>query len=872
MNQKKDSPPAVGEKILKFFLPSDDSISIAGDYEELFLEILQTKGKVRAHLWYWIQILKSIWGGISVQFNWSLAMFKNYIKVAIRNLKRHKIYAVINITGLALGLACCVLILLWINHETSYDRFHTQADNLYRVVNDLDFGPNQIRTAGSAFPLGPAMKAEIPEILEFSRFWRAGKMLVTHREKRFYEEGFYFTDPACLKMFSFPLIKGDPETALASPSSLVITQDMALKYFGHEDPLGKTIQTHGQHNYVVSGVAENIPLNSHLQFDFLGSMERAVAMGARTHWTGWLYRTYAFLQPGTDLKQLNTKLAAWIKTKDSDSGQSTYFLQPLTEVHLYGLEGEGAIRSLIFFSSLAALVLIIACINYMNLATAAAGSRAKEIGLRKVVGASRNNITKQFLSESVITALLALFISFLLVWLFLPVFSQLSGKQLNMNPTQNLFVLLGISAITLLTGLLAGSYPAWFLSRYRPARTLKGPLLHRKTDKHSPTLRKILVASQFVLTIVLIIFTAMVNKQMNHIRSKNLGFDQNHLIYMQIRGGGDLWERFDAESLWQKYTALKYELSQDPAILDIAAATCLPFGRLGSEHGYLDWDGKSPEDEITMQHMAIDTSFIKTFKLELSQGRNFSEASPSDTNNFILNETALSATGLADPIGGRFRLLDKSGEIIGIVKDFNFARLHHKIDPLVLHLMPYQYWQYLQYVFIRVDSNNLPQTLASIEEKWDRIIPEYPFEFNFLDETIDNLYKSEQRLGTILQVFTFLAIFISCFGLFGLISFAAEQRTKEIGIRKVLGASLTSIVKLLSKELLGLVVLANVVAWPAAYYFVNKWLHNFASRTGIGIGIFIYSGALALAIAMLTISFQSLKAAAADPVDSLRYE
>ena len=870
MNPKKNNPPAAGEKLLKFFLPGEDSMSIAGDYEELFLEIQQTKGKTRALLWYWIQILKSIWAGISVQTSWSLTMFKNYVKVALRNLKRHKIYASINISGLATGLACCILILLWINHEISYDRFHEQTDNLYRVVNDLNFGPTPTRTTGSAYPLGPAMREEIPEISEFSRFWRAGKMLVAHKEKRFYEEGFYFADPACLKMFTFPLIKGDPNTALASPSSVVISRDMALKYFGHEDPLGKTLQTHGQYDYIVSAVVENIPPNSHLQFDFLGSMERAVAMGARTHWTGWLYRTYVLLRPGTDFQEVNTKLESWIKTKDSE--QTRYFLQPLKDIHLYGLEGEGAIRSLTFFSSLAILVLLIACINYMNLATAAAGSRAKEIGLRKVVGASRKSITKQFLSESVITAFFALFISFLLVWLFLPLFSQLSGKQLNMNPAQNIYIFLGITAITLLTGLLAGSYPAWFLSAYRPVRTLKGTLLSQKIYQHSPSLRKILVVFQFILAIVLITGTTMVYKQMNYIKGRNLGFEKDHLIYMQLRGGGNLWQRFDASTLWQKYTALKFELSQDPNIKDIAAATCLPFGSMGDEFGQLSWEGKNPEDQINMKHMAVDPSFFKTFKLELTEGRVFSEEFVSDSNNFVLNETALKATGLETPIGGRFRLLDKSGEIIGIVKDFHFAGLHNKIEPLALHLMPYQYWMYLHYVFIRVNSDNLPDTLASIEGKWNRVIPEYPFEFNFLDKTIDNLYRSEQQLGTILKIFTFLAIFICSFGLFGLISYAAEQRTKEIGIRKVLGASIISIVRLLSKEFLGLVILANVIAWPAAYYFVNRWLHNFAFRTKISIGIFIFSGFLALGIALLTVSLQALRAAVADPVDSLRYE
>jgi ABC-type lipoprotein release transport system permease subunit len=547
---------------------------------------------------------------------------------------------------------------------------------------------------------------------------------------------------------------------------------------------------------------------------------------------------------------VNTKLEAWIKTKDSE--ETRYYLQPLSDIHMYGLQGEGAIRPLSFFSMLALLILIIACINYMNLATARAGTRAKEIGLRKVVGAKKNNILKQFLSESVLFAFIALLIAICLVSLFLPVFNQISGKDLSMNMEHNKFLFLGLLGITLLTGVLAGSYPALFLSFFEPDRILKGTLNAKKIGTSTASIRKGLVVFQFVLTIVLLISTTTVYRQMSFIKNRRLGFDKSYLIYTQLRSEGNLWERYDAQKTWLSYKTLKNELSQNPNILDISSATCLPFGAMGQEFGQLDWDGKDPKYQVTMNHMAVDPHFFKTFQLERTEGRFLSDEYPADSQNFILNEAAVNATGLESPVGKRFRLLDNEG--------------------LVLHLMPYQYWMYRNYVFVRISSENVSQTVASINKIWDRAIPQYPFEFHFLDDTIETRYRSEQRLEMILRIFTFLAIAISCFGLFGLIAFTAEQRTKEIGIRKVLGASVGSVVRLLSREFVVLVVLANIIAWPVAYFVMTKWLNNFAYRTEIGFVTFLFSGLVALVIAFLTVCFQSIKSALANPIDSLRYE
>ena len=452
MKPKKATPPSLGEIILKMFLPKGECESVIGDYEELYTEIAQKNGKTRANAWYWVQIIKSIWAGITVHVWWSSTMLKSYLTIALRNLKRHKIYSFINISGLAIGMACCVLILLWISDEIRYDRYHEQNKNLYRILNDLNYGPYSQLFDGTAYPLGPAIKEEIPEVEEFVRLLPTRKILIAYEEKRFYEENFIFADPSLFAIFTFPFIQGDPQTALASPSSVVITQEMASKYFGSQDPIGKTIQTQNQNDYIITGVLENIPKNSHLQFGFVGSIGRAVAMGARTHWSGWLYDTYVLLQPNTSFEVVNTKLEALIKTKGIE--ESRYFLQPLVDVHMYGMQGEGVIRPLTLFSTLALLILIIACINYMNLATARGGTRAKEIGLRKVVGAKKNNILRQFMSESILFAFFALLISTLLIALFIPVFNQISGKELSMNLAQNKFLFLGILGITLLTGVL----------------------------------------------------------------------------------------------------------------------------------------------------------------------------------------------------------------------------------------------------------------------------------------------------------------------------------------------------------------------------------------------------------------------------------
>lgn len=858
-NKKLNRPPRIARRLLKYIFPDRGEYTSLGDFEEVYNQIAEGEGVIKARTWYWAELLRSLPGFIKNKIYWSLNMFKSYLKIALRNIIKHKGYSFINIIGLAIGMACCILVYMWIQDDLGYDRFHKHSKDLYRVVNDLKLGPFAAHVQGTAYPLGPAMKKEIPGIIDFTRFLSAKKMVVSYGEKKFYENNFFFTDPSVFKMFTFPFIKGDPDTALSSPSSVVITEDIAFKYFGKEDPIGKTLQMKNQHDYIVTGVIKNIPKNTYFRFDFLGSIERGVSLGTRTHWEGWFYETYVLLQPNISFKKVNKKLESWIKTK-TDSREASYFLQPLTEVHFYGLNGDGAVSSLYLFSILAVLILMIACINYMNLSTARSAGRAKEIGIKKVVGANKKNIVKQFLVESLLFAFFGLVISIFLVEAFLPVFNDLSGKALNIDAALVKSILLGLIGITLVTGFLAGCYPALFLSSYKPAKILKGSL---STGSKSPKLRKILIVCQFTLSIVLIIGTIVVYNQLDYISNRKMGFKKEHLVFMQLRG---------KDALWKKYNVIKKEFLQDPGVKNVTASTCLPFGEVANEFGSLDWKGRNPEDNILMYHMAVDYSFLETFNIEMDKGRFFSGKIESDKSGFILNEAAVKVTGLDSPIGEKFRLLERTGQIIGVIKDFHFSSLRTEIKPLVLMTMPYSYWMYSNYIFVRIDARNIHGTLESLEKKWNKLVPGYPFVFNFSDAAIDNLYRSEQRLGKILRYFTFIALLISCLGLFGLVSFMAENRTREIGIRKVLGAPIIGIFVLFSKEFTKWVVLANIIAWPIAYYIMNKWLQNFAYHTTIRIDTFVISGLLAFLIAFLTISYQSIKAARANPVDALKYE
>jgi putative ABC transport system permease protein len=791
-------------------------------------------------------------------------MFWNYLKVTWRNIKRYKGYSSINIIGLAVGLACCILILLWVQDELSYDRFHAKADDLYRAVTEYQKTVPSTHYWPVCAPLAPALKEDYPKIIKATRFTRLRReQPVKYGDKSLLEAQICLTDPDFFEMFTFPLLQGDPASALSNPNSLVITEEMATKYFGSENPLGKTLNINNEHDFTVTGIMKNIPHNSHLKFDFLVPFIRIEDFekewAVLDNWTLNGFATYVLLQKNTSLQELNHKIKDFILKHVAESKDLLY-LQPLKDIHLYsshiqfGIEGQGNIKYVYIFSVVAFFVLIIACINFMNLATARSSNRAKEVGLRKVVGARRPQLIGQFFCESVLMALLSLILAVILVELFLPAFRNLSGKPLDLGFSNNINILLTIVVMTLITGFLSGTYPALFLSSLRPVKVLKGRL---KTEERGYLFRKILVVSQFSLSILLIICTILVSNQVDYMRNRKLGLDKEQVVYLPIRS-----EQVD------KYDPLKIELLKNTGIRNVAASSNIPtYGVILTTDNFT-WEGKDPEDIKVLHVTSTGYDFIETLNMEMIQGRSFSEEYRSDENAVVINETAQKMIGMEDPVGKLLMQRDTELPIIGVVKDYHFRSLHSEIEPLLLVNAPSLY----RYILIKLDSGDIPSTLANIESTWKTFFPDSPFEYHFLDEAYDKLYRTEQRMGTLFNYFTGLAVLISCLGLFGLASFMAEKRTKEIGIRKVLGAPVSGVVILLNKEFIKWVLIANIVAWPVAYYAMSKWLQGFAYRTNIGVWSFALAALIALAIAVVTVSYKSIKAATANPVESLRYE
>ncbi len=785
-------------------------------------------------------------------------MLKNYLKIALRNIKRHKGYSLINIVGLAIGMACCILILLWVQDELSFDRFHENADDIYRVLQDINFTDHSTTWTITQGPLGPSLKEDFPEIIDATRITDRGFRL-TYDDKS-YDERVGMADGSILKMFTFPLVKGDPVTALSDPLSIVLTEVMAAKYFGDEDPIGKTIKADNKWDFQVTGVMKNVPRNSHLQFDFLIPFIFGRELNYTVdHWGNSSFRTYVQLPKGVPAQDVIQKISGYLFEKPTIEKDARLNLQPLTRIHLYSNyeydSAHGDITYVMLFSIIAFFILLIACVNFMNLATARSANRAKEIGMRKVAGAHKADIIRQFYGESILLAFIALLLATILVWLLLPAFNNLAAKELSLDISGNLSILLGLLCIAMMTGIISGSYPAFFLSTFQPVMALKR---FRLSGSKGSVFRKTLVVFQFSLTILLIICTIGVYNQLDYMRNRKLGYDKEHMIYFGMRG--DIREKFET---------VKNELLQNPNILGVTASSNVPTYGYYFSNSLWRWEGQNPDEEILMRGVLIDLDYFKTFGMEIAEGRSFSKEFPTDTTEAIMvNEEAVKVMGMESPIGKRLSLQDRNLKIIGVVKNYHFRPLRQEIEPLILLYYP----SYCRVLFARLKSDEIPQTIGYIEDVWKRFAPGLPFNYNFLDEALDRLYRSEQRIGTLFRYFSILAILISCLGLLGLASFMAEQRTKEIGIRKVLGATVSNIVRLLSKEFTKWVIVANLFAWPVAYFALNKWLQTYAYKTNIALLSFILSGALALLIALVTVSYQSIKAALANPVDSLRYE
>jgi putative ABC transport system permease protein len=787
----------------------------------------------------------------------SPALFLNSIKVSLRKMRRQKWYSLISITGLAVGMACSILILLWVRNELSYDRFHANAGKIYRVIMEDHRADGVSVHAWLPFPLGPALAREFPEIAAVTR-WRPEDFVVRYKDEAHTETRFLTVDPVFFEMFSFRFVEGTPAAALADPSSIVIRDTMARKYFGDEDPLGKVLNLSGRAELVVSGVVQ-IPDNSDFQFDFFFSFRSYPLFGVdlatyEADWKAFNYQFYLLLEDGSSPEFLERKISGFLKPHNPDRERDLR-LQPLGRVHLYNPDGtDGAMRYVRIFSLIAGFVLLIACVNFMNLATARFEGRAREVGLRKTLGGTRGQLIRQFFSESLLHSALALSAALLLVWLALPFFGQLTGRRLDLD-LSHAGIVAGIAAITLIAGFVSGLYPALFLSSFAPARVIKAAT-HRGGS--GALFRKVLVVLQFSLSTVLIIGTLVVNSQVAFIMGRDLGMAKENMVYL-------LMQKKSRDSV----DAVRQELLKNPGIADVSSSSQLPFDIVGWI-GYLDWEGRPADRQVYFAFMSVDYDFARTCGLSFLLGRDFSRDFPSDAGNFIINETARRQMGIEDPIGRQLDFLGRKGQIIGVVKDFSNRHMANAIAPLVL--TPDTGNAARTYLLIRLRPGNPSAALEYFREVWGKINPGFPCEYRFLDESFNRMYTNEQRLSGIIFAFATLAVLISCLGLVGLSFFMAEERTKEIGIRKVLGASSARVVSLFSMGFARLVVVANLIAWPVGYLVMRHWLQGYAYRTSIGIWVFVAAGGLGLIIALLAVGYQTFRAATANPVDSLRYE
>jgi putative ABC transport system permease protein len=788
-------------------------------------------------------------------------MIKNYFKIAFRNITRHKAYSLINISGLAIGMACSILILLWVQHELSYDRFHKNADNIFRITCNASDFKAAVNTA--AMPAG--LKSELPAVKNFVRLSHQTTILFEVGDKKFEEKNTFYADSTFLEIFSFPLIAGNPATVFARPDAVVLTQSMAKKYFGKQQAIGKTLKRNNRDYVTVTGIFADIPANSHLQFDFLMPMS-AIAKTDRdlkeNTWGNFNFYTYLLLDKsvvtGTPaIKKFEKQMDAIYKTKQPGF-KINFQLQPLKSIHLHSnlqvdLPGHGNIQYVNIFLIVAIFILVVACINFMNLATARSARRAREVGIRKVAGAKRGQLIQQFMGESLVISFLALLIAIGLVFIFLPLFNNITGKRLGIDVMDGK-IWLALAGMAVTTGLVSGSYPALFLSSFRPVKVLKGSL---NKSGGSLFFRNALVVTQFIVSIVLLIGTVVVYKQLNFIHNRNIGFEKENLLYMPMTG-----------EMWGKIDAMKAALKQNPLTTDFTIINDLPTNLTS---GTIDvvWDGKDPKSQVVFPTLAISDGFIDVFKMHLLKGRAFSESFRGDSSNYLVNETALRVMGMKtdEAVGKSLSMWGNKGVIIGVVKDFNFKPVQQSIEPLVLNLNTWG-----GFVMLRTSPGNSEATIKALRRINTDLNPAYPFTFNFLDQDIANLYQGEKRLGTLFNIFAVLAILISCMGLYGLSAFLAEQRRREIGVRKVLGASVFGIMYLLSTGFTKLILLSILIAIPLSWYSINSWLESFAYHIDINWLIFLVASVLALAIAWLTVSYESLKAAVSNPVRSLRSE
>ena len=795
-------------------------------------------------------------------------MFSNNLKIAIRNLLKNKTFSFINVLGLSIGIICTILILLWVQDELNFDQFHKNGSQIYRIVQDDKDGKNS-RTPAM---LAPEITAKIPEIVSFTRVFKLPGLIFKQETNIFNEDNGIVVDPQFFTIFDFPFIEGNPQTALSAPSNVIITESLAKKYFGNSDPINKTINIDGKSASVITGVIKDIPKNSHLKFDFVMPfcLLEAIMASDVNNWGAFNYTTYLQIAPEANIAVTALKINQLAKYKLPEqllAFWNKFELQPLAQCHLsadisnHHFLGDFTVvedrNTVYIFSCIAFFILFLACINFMNLSIAQSGSRTLEIGLKKVMGSSKGQLRKQFMSEFFLISIIALVIAIIAVNLLLPWFNQISGKTLIVNHAKNIIPYL---TILLLTTLLGGFYPAFSLSSFNPVKTLKakvhGPL---KTS----SLRSSLVIFQFAVSIILLAGTFIVYKQLQYIHDKKLGFQKENIVYAPIIGNSA-----------SRYKTIKEELLKNPDIIAVSAKDCLPTTTLRNLVDFY-WDDKKPGQEVMMELTGVDYQYFEALNIRFASGRSFSEDFPGDASGaFVLNEEAVKQTGMESPIGKKFATWNKSGIIVGIIKNTNFKSLHEKPNPQVYHIMKniQEEAGLTGVMLIKLNGIKQAEALSFVEKTWKNLNSDTPFEYHFLDQTYDQLYVSERKINLLFSYFSILAILIACLGLLGLALYSADQRSKEIGIRKVNGAKISEILAMLNRDFVQWVAIAFVIATPIAYYAMNKWLENFAYKTTLSWWIFALAGLLALGIALLTVSWQSWRAATRNPVEALRYE
>ncbi len=875
--KKSITPPEPGATIFRLLYSDEFSSTLISDIEDEYRIIYAEKNKYASYIWYHHQLIIALLSVFTDSFYRSAIMLKNYFKIALRNLRRNKVYSFINIFGLAIGITSSLLISIYIFDEISYDRFHEKADRIYRICMDFTGdGDFRIHQLGTPRILATTIREKYPDVETIAQLYYFKWTLTKCGEKAFKNETILYTEPDFFKVFSFPLIKGDPEVVLSEPNSAVITRTAAEKYFGEEDPVGKRLSIlfnmRVEFDVTITGIVEDVPENSHIDFNLLVSIntiedsERWNAVMSN-NWYSDQCVSYVTLREGVTLDRGEEMLMEIMHSVVPEGNHPVWTLQPLKDIHLHtdlatGYGTNGNAIYIYLFSVIAVLIIIIACINFVNLSTAISYSRAREIGIRKVAGSLRRDIIKQFLGEAVMICSISLILALLLTEFLLPFFSNLVGSQLELLYFQQWYVIPGLIGFVLLSGFFAGIYPAFFLSAFGITEVLKNTL-SKRGKKGLFNLRNGLITFQFLITAFLIIGTMIVYKQLDHFQNNRLGFDKDRILIIH-----------QTDALDKQVPVLKENLRRSPDIEYLSSSTFLPgygFWNFGVRVGPQLIEGKNNTLDMTV----CDHDYLKTFNMQMAEGRFFSRDISTDTAAIVINEKTVEYFELKNPIGKRITVWGfnrKTFEIIGVIRDFHYKSMHLPIRRMGMTLSgTHPHW-IDQYVSIKLKSENISKTLDFINNTWDEVSPGLKLEYTFFDEDYDRLYKAESLTGNVIALFSCLAILISIIGLFGLTAYIAEQKTKEIGVRKVLGANAISIVNLMVKEYIFLICIANLIAWPAAFYAANRWLEQFAYKTDINITVFIISSFVVVLISIIAVCFQTIRAANTDPVNSLRNE